>query len=608
MSFEVIDGSAFVRQWVVQGARIGWLLGAGASAAAQVPTADHITMDLLLRMYADAHQLVRQRLSLAEAADVDRIRAYYDNKNGMPLLRDPSAYSAAFQLALPDEEARRQYLRSLFEGRSPSFGQRILGALVASGLCNLLITTNFDDLVEKAVEQAQVRLGDPSRNRLGVAALGNPTQAGLALSDNDFPYLFKLHGDFRERHLKNLVSELQTQDVRMRQAVLDASRRFGMAVVGYSGRDASVMEMLKEAVATDGAFPAGLWWLGRDLNAVLEPVSELFNICASRDVAAHFVKIETFDEILGALGRHAMLPDGLRAYVDNLKAEPRARDSALPEHDRGALPVLRMNALPVIEAPTRALLGKLRTVPEGSDLRKTLASANWRGAIALSGRQALALGSGELLSSTLEFEGTITTCDINPTAPDAPTVERALVYEAITRGVARRLPARPLIRDSGHRLIVTPRNPDRPDTPSQAQSRQRLEDAYKEPLTGLCPLKLGRGPDGQARQFAEAVELSLEWRFGVLWVLFVPKTWVTRLATSSSTRGAQGDPASAWRKERWVSRRNEKWAAIIDAWARSIAPENRTEIPVLSEHASGGNIVGGRFVLSQTTAYSREAQ
>lgn len=41
MSFDVVDHRAFARQWAVQNSKIGWLLGAGASAAARVPTADH---------------------------------------------------------------------------------------------------------------------------------------------------------------------------------------------------------------------------------------------------------------------------------------------------------------------------------------------------------------------------------------------------------------------------------------------------------------------------------------------------------------------------------------------------------------------------------------
>lgn len=608
MSFEVVDLGTFVRQWAVQSPMIGWLLGAGASAAARVPTANHIMMDLLLRMYADAHHLVRQKFSLSEVRDVDRVRGYYDNSNGMPPLADPSAYSVAFQLALPDEDARRQYLRSLFEGRSPSYGQRILGAFVAAGLADLIVTTNFDDLIEKAVEQAQVTFNDPTRRRLAVAALGNPGQANLALSDNDFPFLFKLHGDFRERALKNLESELKSQDANMRQAVLDASRRFGVAVIGYSGRDASVMDMFKEALATDGAFPAGLWWMGRQPDSVLAPVKDLFDACAASGVAAYFVKIETFDETLGSLGRQAELPDRLRDYVDNLHAQPRAVDSALPQLDRGYLPALRMNALPVLETPRRALRATLRSAPDRSDMRGSLSDVFWRGAAVASARQVLALGSAEVLAKALGIEGAIAECDIDPAAQEAPTLERALIYEALARGLARDLPVQARIRDPGHRLIVTPENPDRPDSSRQTQVRTLLANAYGEPLTGQCPLRLGRGCDGRPRRFAESVELSLEWRLGVLWLLFVPRTWVSALPRGDRPKRPQGDPASAWRKERWVNRRNEKWAAIIDAWAKVIAPDDRTVVQVLPSGLTERDLVGGQFVLGKTTAYSREAK
>lgn len=606
MSLHVVNLGTFARQWAVQGAKIGWLLGAGSSVAARVPTADHVMMDLLLRMYADAHHLVRQKLSLSEARDVERIRGYFEGRNGMPVLTDPSAYSVAFQLALPDAMARRQHLRSLFEGRSPSFGQRILGAFVAAGLSELLITTNFDDLIEKAVEQAQVTLNDHSRSRLGVADLGNPGQANLALSNDDFPFLFKLHGDFRDSELKNLESELRAQDTRMRQAVLDASRRFGLAVIGYSGRDASVMDMLKDAVAIEGAFPAGLWWMGRSPELILTTVHELFAACESNGVVAHFVKIETFDETLGALGRQAELPECLRTYVDKLQAKPRVTDGGFPQHDRGPLPVLRMNALPVLEAPSRALRGTLAKSPDRIEMRTALSEARWRGAAVPSGRQVLALGSAQVLRSALHFEGQIEQCDISPLEQSASTAERALVYEALTRGLARGLPAHARIRDSGHRLIVTPERTDRPDSGQQSRVRALLADAYADHLTGECPPKLGRGDDGLTRRFAESVELSLEWRLGVLWLLFVPRTWVSPLPMAGRKRG-QGDPASAWRKDRWVNRRNERWSRIIDAWAKALAPQERTEIAVLPPTLTERDLVSGTFILGKTTAYSREA-
>ncbi|MCA9641230.1 MAG: hypothetical protein KC492_11070, partial [Myxococcales bacterium] len=328
---------------------------------------------------------------------------------------------------------------------------------------------------------------------------------------------------------------------------------------------------------------------------------------AASGVSAYFVKIETFDETLGALGRQAELPDGLRGYVDGLQTKPRAVYGGLPQHDRGSLPALRMNALPVLETPTRALRATLTKVPDRKEMGQALHDVFWRGAAVSSGRQVLALGSAEVLGKALDIEGSIEQCAINPAIEGAPTVERALIYEALARGLARDLPVQARIRDSGHRLIVTTERKDRPDNEHQARVRRLLRKAYGEDLTGQCPSKLGRGADGKSRRFAESVELSLEWRLGVLWLLFVPRTWVSALPPADQRKG-QGDPASAWRKERWVNRRNEKWAAIIDAWAKAIAPQDHTEVSVLPAGLSERDLVGGRFVLSRTTAYSREAK
>jgi hypothetical protein len=560
-------------------------------------------------MYAAAHGVVLQSLNLGDHTTREAILAYYDGMNGMPVAGDPSDYSAAFRLALPDESPRRQYLRSLFKDRSPSYGQRALGALMAQGLVDLVLTTNFDDLLEQAAERARAALTAPNRPRLGVAALGDAGRAGLALSDDDFPLLIKLHGDFRERELKNLDAELQQQDERLRQAFLDSSRRFGLAVIGYSGRDASVMKMLTDAVQTAGALPAGLWWMTRDPNSVFPSVAELMDLADASGVTTRFVKIENFDETLAGLARQATLEPALRTHVDRLRSEPRVIEAAMPELDAGPLPVLRMNALPILSAPVRALQGTLRGSSEPQELQKALWEARWSGALATSGQRVLALGSADQLAKAVKLTTPPTEVALDYQRQDAPTIERALAYEALTRGLGRRLPTHAVVRQRGHQLRVRPRNDERPDSTQQASARKLLEQAYDAPLTGLCPAALGRGPDGRRREFAEAVRLSVEWRLGVLWLLFVPHTWVSPLGRQAvASRPAAGDPASAWRKERWVNRRNERWAAIIGAWAQVIAPEHETRISVLSDGLPQHDLVGGEFVLAQTTAYSRVAR
>ncbi|MCC9187169.1 SIR2 family protein, partial [Mycolicibacterium mageritense] len=163
-------------------------------------------------------------------------------------------------------------------------------------------------------------------------------RASLALSDDDFPLLVKLHGDFREHALKNLESELQSQDAKLRQAFLDSSRRFGLAVIGYSGRDASVMTMLNDAVATSDALPGGLWWLTRDPSSALPAVAELMERADKAGVTARFVTIENFDETFASLGRTATLKPALRSHVDQLRTTARVVDAALPAIEAGDFP------------------------------------------------------------------------------------------------------------------------------------------------------------------------------------------------------------------------------------------------------------------------------
>ena len=68
MQPDVVELGAFARAWAVEGRRVAWLLGAGASASAGVPTAAQIVDDLLLRLYAAAHRLVRQAIELTDPA------------------------------------------------------------------------------------------------------------------------------------------------------------------------------------------------------------------------------------------------------------------------------------------------------------------------------------------------------------------------------------------------------------------------------------------------------------------------------------------------------------------------------------------------------------
>jgi hypothetical protein len=238
---EVVDQGVFVRAWAVQTRRVAWLLGAGASAAAGLPTATQIRDDLLLRLFAERHGLLRENLHPNDPKVASDLREYFDGRNDMVPFGSQDDYSSAFELVLKDEPARHRYLRDKLDGKQPSYGQRVLGALVSGGQADVLVTTNFDELLERAAADAYAAVNAPADRRLlNTAALGSRDRARAVLEPDALPLLIKLHGDFRESALKNLAAELAEQDSVLLQAVKDLSRTYGLAVVGYSGRDDSV--------------------------------------------------------------------------------------------------------------------------------------------------------------------------------------------------------------------------------------------------------------------------------------------------------------------------------------------------------------------------------
>ena len=294
------DLQAFARVWSVQRERLAWLVGAGTSAAAGVPTAGQIVDDLLTRLYASAFDTVREKLDTGDPAVMACIRTYFDGRNGMPPAGDPSDYSTAFHLAFPEPKARSKYFRDLVNDRVPSFGQRSwCGRRVRR--CRL----GRDDQLRRAagilMAAAHARHSSGTARLCSVAALGSTDRASAAVASDSWPLLIKLHGDYRESELKNLDSELRTQDERLRQAVIDASRRMGLVVAGYSGRDESVMEMLRAACQTRNAWPAGIWWLHRNPADATQEVIDLLEFAAAHDVSANLVEAANFDEAMAAL-------------------------------------------------------------------------------------------------------------------------------------------------------------------------------------------------------------------------------------------------------------------------------------------------------------------
>lgn len=580
--------------------RVAWLLGAGASAAAGLPTASQIRDDLLLRVYAERHKLVRQNLHPNDPSVRAALDQYFNGRNGMAVFGDDDDYSRAFELALPDEGSRHQYLQTLLAGRQPSFGQRILGALISGGQTDVVVTTNFDNLIEQAAAASYASVHDAEQPRvLNVAGLGSVDRARKILEPSSWPLLIKLHGDFRESSLKNLSSELVEQDGVLRQAVRDLSRTVGLAVVGYSGRDESVMEMLGSGSDAEGAWPGGLWWFVRDPDRLPAPVLSLLDKAESSGAAVHLVRLETFDELMADIERQAELSIEAREYLMALQPPSRLVEASSPSAARQGYPVLRFNALPILGAPTKALCAPLSGI-DYAEFGRRAREAEWRGVAVMAGGSLWGWGDAEKFCGVAGVMPE--SVDVDLTGGPLDSGIHALLVDGLTRAVAAALPARP--RTTRRENLVLLAEWGDLDAPRR-EALALFKKTYDGRLEGTLPAKYGNNRRGKSRAWAEAARIHVEFRWGKPWLIFTPFTWVEPRARSEREKSPV-DPVGEWVRERWVARKkNETWAGLIDAWCSAVAP-GRSECTLPLTRAAAGETFGG-FRIGPTSAYSWRA-
>ncbi len=336
----------FARRFSRRAGNLMWLLGAGASASAGIPTAGQMIWDFKQKLFVSQRKASPQSIADLSNSTVRRqLQAHVDSSGNLPPADHPDEYAALFEAVYPAEADRRSYIDSKLTGGKPSFGHIALATLMRAQLTKLVWTTNFDTLIADAAAKVYDSTGP-----LSVVDLDAPALAEQLVNDGRWPIEIKLHGDFRSRRLKNTDNELREQDTRLRNMFVASCRRFGLIVAGYSGRDDSVMNALEEALKEPGGYPSGLFWLHRGESPPLPRVVQLLERAATAGVEAALVSIENFDEILRDLIR---LIDGLDQTTLDQFASNRQRWSAAPRPSGNkSWPVIRLNAVPIAQLPT----------------------------------------------------------------------------------------------------------------------------------------------------------------------------------------------------------------------------------------------------------------
>lgn len=546
-----------------------WFLGAGASAASNIPTAWDMIWEFKQRLYAS-----QKRVSPASVKDLSNpairtlLQGHIDSLGNIPAPGDPDEYSALFEAVFPSEGDRRIFIDAKISGAKPSYGHIALATLMKAGLSRLVWTTNFDPLIADACAKVYDGTG-----RLTSISLENPAAARESLQDERWPIEIKLHGDFRFRRLKNTADELRTQDRSFRQIFIEACTSYGLVVAGYSGRDNSVMDALEEAVSPH-AFPAGLFWLTRGDSEVLPRVAKLLQSARAAGVECGLVRIESFDESLRDLLR--IIPDVDSTILDSYALDrPRWSAPPVPVGARG-FPVVRFNAVPLTRYPTVCR----KVVCEIGGTREVSEALSAAGSDAIGVRSkpgVLAFGSdSEVLKA---FQGrTIRDFDLHTIEKNRlnyDSTERGLLGDALSRAIARNRAMTVTHRKQS--ALLVPENINGPEW-------VRLKSIVG-PLGG--ELRSGA-------RWKEGIKIRLEWASGLPWLLVEPNTII-----ESSLEGPD-ESAAEFVRQRNVKRYNRALYDLLSFWSGFLYGDG---MPISAFGTSQG--VDATFEFGAVTGFSK---
>jgi hypothetical protein len=522
-----------------------------------------------------------QRISLKACEDLSssllrrQLQGYFDSLGTFPPANSPDEYAFYFEATYKDPADRRAVIDRYVSGASPSYGHRVLAILLSQGKARIVWTPNFDRLIEDSAVKA---FGGTSR--IVVASLDSASLALQAMNEGRWPLICKLHGDFQSRRLKNTADELREQDSELRRALVESCKRHGLIVVGYSGRDQSVMAALEEAISGGHGYPNGLFWFHRPGSVLLDPVSQLIERAKSAGVQAWVIEAQTFDELMGDVVRQ--FDDIPPRVLEELGATAKRVTEIAPEAPGSGWPVVRLNALPFLEWPS-VCRRVACTIGGTKEVRDVVQAAGANVLVARRNVGVLAFGDDEAIRNCFSaFK--ITAFDfhsIEPARLRYESAELGLIRDALARGISRSRPLFVHRRRTVHFLGAIA------DDPSSLLNS--LKKAVGQ-LTGTVP--------GTTLKWAEAIRVRVEHRLERLWLVFEPTIWF-----ESTEDDEQRYVAGEFVRQRTATRYNQQWNSLIAAWA-TILQGDLAPLKAF-DTADGTDAI---FRLGTTTAFSRRAQ
>lgn len=272
------DLSRFIGSRATGAPNYTMLMGAGCSISSGIRSAGELVKQWRKEVFG--------RLYPNEPYEEDKARNNLTREHAI-WYNPAREYSSLFEKNFDLPRQRRMFVEQEVAGKTPGLGYAYLLKLVEEGFLNTLFTTNFDDLLNEAFFQF-------SSVRPMVCAQDSSISSITVTSKR--PKIIKLHGDYLFDDIKSTVRETESLEENTRKKFIEFGRDFGLVVVGYSGCDRSVMDVMQYLLRTEDYFKHGVYWC---LRKGENPSDELLKLLWRDRV--YFVEIDGFDELMASL-------------------------------------------------------------------------------------------------------------------------------------------------------------------------------------------------------------------------------------------------------------------------------------------------------------------
>ncbi len=255
-------------------------LGSGASVSSGVRTGTQL-IDIWRK-----EQFLKLNPDHKGEYDATRAKEWL-SKRELKWYNPQKEYSSLFERTFDLPRQRRIFVEREVASGFPSLGYAYLVRLIENNFFNTIFTTNFDDLMNEAFHQfSEVR---------PIVCAHDSSISSITFTSKR-PKIIKLHGDYLFDDIKSTLRETETLEKNTRDKFIELAKEQGLIVVGYSGIDRSIMDVIEFLLKDDSYLKNGIYWCLRKEDFLGE---ELIKLLWKERV--FWVEIDGFDEFFANL-------------------------------------------------------------------------------------------------------------------------------------------------------------------------------------------------------------------------------------------------------------------------------------------------------------------